>query len=34
VETVGSSPEELTAIMKSETARWGKVIKDNGIKAE
>ena len=34
VETIGSSPEELAATMKSEMTRAGKVIKDAGIKAE
>jgi len=31
---VGSSPEELTTLLKSEIARWGQVIRDNGIKPE
>jgi tripartite-type tricarboxylate transporter receptor subunit TctC len=31
VETIGSSPEELAAAMKSETARIGKVIREGGI---
>ena len=30
-EPVGSSPEELAALIKSEMAKWGKVIKDAGI---
>jgi tripartite-type tricarboxylate transporter receptor subunit TctC len=34
VEAVGSPPEELGAVIKSETARMGKVIKDAGIRAE
>ncbi len=34
VETVGSSPERLTAMMQSEIARLGKVIKAAGIRAE
>ena len=34
VETIGSSPEELAAAMKSEMARMGKVIKDNSIREE
>lgn len=34
VEPVGSSPEELTAIMKSEMVRLGKVIKSAGITAD
>ena len=33
-ETVGSTPEELAAKVKSEMARMGKVIKDAGIRAE
>ena len=32
VETVGSSPEEFAATIKSEMARMGKVIKDAGIR--
>ena len=31
-EAVGSSPEEFVATIKSEIARWGKVIKDAGIR--
>lgn len=31
---VGSSVEEFTAYHKAETARWSKVIKDAGIKAQ
>lgn len=34
VESVGSSPEELAATVKSETAKWSKVIRDAGIKPE
>jgi tripartite-type tricarboxylate transporter receptor subunit TctC len=34
VEPVGSSPEELTATMKAEMSRLGKVIKNAGITAE
>ena len=34
VETVGNTPEEFTAIIKSETARVGKIIKEAGIKAD
>lgn len=34
VEVIGSSPERLTATMKSEIARLGKVIRDAGIKAD
>jgi tripartite-type tricarboxylate transporter receptor subunit TctC len=34
VEVVGSSPEELTRMIKSEMARIGKVIKEGGIRTE
>jgi tripartite-type tricarboxylate transporter receptor subunit TctC len=34
VETVASTPEELAARIKSEMAKWGKVIKDAGIRAD
>ena len=34
METVGSSPAELAATIKSEMARLGKVIKDAGIRAD
>lgn len=33
-ETVGSSPEEFAATVKSEMAKWGKVIKASGIGVE
>ncbi len=33
VDAVGSTPDELTATIKAEVARWGKVIKDAGIRA-
>ena len=34
VETVGSSPEQLAATVKSEMARLGKVIRESGIRAD
>ena len=34
VETVGSSPAELAATIKSEISRMGKVIKEAGIRAD
>ncbi len=34
VESVGSSPGELAAVMKQEISRFGKVIRDAGIHAE
>jgi tripartite-type tricarboxylate transporter receptor subunit TctC len=33
-EAVGDTPEEFTAFIKSEHARWGKLILDAGIRAE
>ena len=34
VEAVGSSPEELTVAIDAEIARWSKLIKEVGIKAD
>ncbi len=34
METVGSSPEVFAALVKSDIAKWGKVIRDAGIRAE
>ena len=34
VETIASSPEEFAATMRADIARWGKVIKEAGIKVE
>jgi tripartite-type tricarboxylate transporter receptor subunit TctC len=31
---IGNSPEECTAFFKSEMAKWGKIIKDAGLRAE
>ena len=33
-EVLSSTPEEFGAYIRSETAKWGKVIKDSGAKAE
>ena len=33
-ELVSSTPEEFGAYIKSETAKWGKVIRDSGARAE
>jgi tripartite-type tricarboxylate transporter receptor subunit TctC len=32
MEAVGSSPEQLGATIKSEIAKWGRVIKEAGIR--
>ena len=34
VETVGSSPEEFAAVIKSDMTKMAKVIKDAGIREE
>jgi tripartite-type tricarboxylate transporter receptor subunit TctC len=34
VEPMSSSPEELGALVKSEVARWGKIVKESGIRLE
>ena len=33
-DTVGSSPAELAAFMKADMAKWGRLIKEAGIRAE
>jgi tripartite-type tricarboxylate transporter receptor subunit TctC len=33
-DVIGSTPEEFAAFIKSETAKWGRVIKAAGIKPE
>jgi tripartite-type tricarboxylate transporter receptor subunit TctC len=33
-EVIGSTPEEFAAFLRSETVRWGKVIRAAGIKAD
>jgi len=34
IETVGSTPEEFVAYSKAETSKWGRVIREQGIKLE
>ena len=34
LETIGNSPDEFAAVIKSEIPRWAKVIKDAGIKPD
>jgi tripartite-type tricarboxylate transporter receptor subunit TctC len=34
IEPLTSTPDEFTAYMKSETAKWAKVVKDANIKDE
>jgi tripartite-type tricarboxylate transporter receptor subunit TctC len=33
-DTVGNTPDEAAALFKTESARWGKVIREAGIKAQ
>ncbi len=33
-DVVGSTPKEFDAFLQAEMQKWGKVIKDAGIKAE
>jgi tripartite-type tricarboxylate transporter receptor subunit TctC len=33
-ESVASSPDQLAATIKSEMVKWGKVIRDAGIREE
>lgn len=33
-DVIGSPPDQFSAFMKSESAKWGKVIREAGIKAE
>lgn len=34
VEGMGGTPQEFTAYFKSQSARWGKVIKDAHVSAD
>ena len=34
LEPVGHPPDEFAAVIKTESSRWAKLIKANGIKAE
>jgi len=34
LEVIGSSPQELAAVIKSEIPKWAKVIKESGIKPD
>jgi tripartite-type tricarboxylate transporter receptor subunit TctC len=34
VSTIGGTPEDLTALINSETARWRKVVAETGVKLE
>jgi tripartite-type tricarboxylate transporter receptor subunit TctC len=31
---VANTPEQFTEYLRTETAKWGKIIRDNGIKAD
>jgi len=34
IEPISGTPEELAVFIRSETTKWGKVIKDIGLKIE
>ena len=34
MEVIGSTPEQFDAFVKTEIAKWAKVVRDNGIKAD
>jgi len=34
MQPVVSSPQELASLLKADTAKWAKVVKDAGIKPE
>jgi tripartite-type tricarboxylate transporter receptor subunit TctC len=34
IEVVGSTPAEMAALVKSDVAKWGKLIRDAGIRTE
>ena len=34
MDIVGSSPEQLTAIIRADIPKWAKVIKDSGAKLD
>jgi len=34
VSTIGGTPEDLTALITAETARWHKVVEETGVKIE
>jgi tripartite-type tricarboxylate transporter receptor subunit TctC len=34
VEAVGTTPEQFAAYLKQEVAKWGKVVKASGAKAD
>ncbi|MET3443621.1 tripartite-type tricarboxylate transporter receptor subunit TctC [Variovorax paradoxus] len=34
IEIQGGTPQEYAAVIKSDLAKWGKVVKEAGIQAE
>jgi tripartite-type tricarboxylate transporter receptor subunit TctC len=34
IDPVGGTPEQFTQYIQSETAKWGRVVRERGIKAE
>jgi tripartite-type tricarboxylate transporter receptor subunit TctC len=33
-EPIGDTPDQFAAFLKADTARWGKIIKEKGIRPE
>jgi tripartite-type tricarboxylate transporter receptor subunit TctC len=34
IEIVGNTPDQFAAFMRSETVKWGKIVKDSGAKVD
>jgi tripartite-type tricarboxylate transporter receptor subunit TctC len=34
IEVVGNTPEQFAAFMRSETVKWGRIVKDSGAKID
>ena len=34
IDPAGSTPEEVTAILRAEGAKWARIVKDAGIEVE
>ena len=34
IEIAGNSPEQFAAFMRSETTKWGRIVKDSGAKID
>jgi len=34
IEIAGNTPEQFAAFMRSETTKWGKIVRDSGAKID